>query len=98
MADRRVKVVVEAEVAGYRKGMQEASKATTELGKSAEQASKQTEAMGGGKGSGLQKFSASLKENRADIEQVGGALTAMGAALTAVAGVAAKAAIERLDK
>ena len=93
MADRRVKVVVEAEVAGYRKGMQEASKATTELGKSAEQASKQTEAMGGGKGSGLQKFSASLKENRADIEQVGGALTVMGATLTAVAGVSAKAAM-----
>ena len=171
MADRRVKVVVEAEVAGYRKGMQEASKATGDLAKSSDRSSDATrklesaqrkasaaqdkaadaagrlrvaqEKLNAARASGhaprivaaeeqvakaqrdvertakeaataqdalqremessgdaaqksasrMSRFSKAVSDNRADIEQVGGALTAMGAVLTAVAGVSAKAAM-----
>ena len=46
MADRRVKVLVEAEIGNYRKGMQEAGKATESLAKSTDAASKGTDQMG----------------------------------------------------
>lgn len=46
MADRRVKVLVEAEIGNYRKGMQEAGKATEGLAKSTDSAAKGTEQMG----------------------------------------------------
>lgn len=83
MADRRVKVIVEAEVAAYRRGMEQATDATKKLATEAEKVS----------GSTGKAFDG-LRKNADDLQQVGGVLAGTGAALTALAGSAAKSAMD----
>lgn len=74
MADRSIKVRLEAEVGGYKRGMSDAARATDNLAKSQKGA--------------LERTSAFWQANRADIDQVGSSLAVMGAAGTAaLAGV-----------
>lgn len=64
MADRSIKVRLEAEVGGYKRGMSDAARATDNLAKSQKGA--------------LERTSAFWQANRADIDQVGSSLAVMG--------------------
>lgn len=90
MADRRVKVVVEAEIGNYRKGMEDAGRATEGLAKSTDKLGPATDKATGRFG----KLSAAVSKHSGDMDKVGTSLIGVGAGLTAMAVGAGKAAMD----
>lgn len=83
MADRRVKVVFEAEIAGYKRAMQEAADATQKAKKSAEDTGKSADTMMG-------RMVESATKNKEEWQQVGTTIAGVGAATVAGVGLAVK--------
>ena len=83
MAERRVKVIFNAEIQGFKAAMAEAAAATDKTAKSAESAGKSADTH-------LGKLVQSATKNRDAWEQTGGALLGFGAATVAGVGLAVK--------
>lgn len=85
MADRSIKVTLRADTGQFQAGMQQAGKAVDDLAQKA-----------GGQGSGgvMQRMAQSARDQRAEWQQVGGAVAGVGAAWTAVNVAVAKTGIE----
>ena len=85
MADRSIKVTLRADTGQFQAGMQQAGKAVDDLAQKA-----------GGQGSGgvMQRMAQSARDQRAEWQQVGGAIAGVGAAWTAVNVAVAKTGIE----
>ena len=85
MADRSIKVTLRADTGQFQAGMQQAGKAVDDLAQKA-----------GGQGSGgvMQRMAQSARDQRAEWQQVGGAVAGVGAAWSAVNGAVAKTGIE----
>jgi TP901 family phage tail tape measure protein len=87
MADRSIKVILSAQIADFKRQMDEASKATKKVGDDAEKSSSTaTTALG--------RMTKSALENRESWDRAGTTLTAFGAATVAALGYSAKAAID----
>lgn len=87
MADRSIVVRLRAEVDGFKSAMAEATKAAERVGKGTEDAAKKAD-------TGLGRMVQSAQKNRAAWDQVGGTLTAFGAASVGALGLATKAAMD----
>lgn len=101
MADQRVRAIYEAEVAGYNRAMAEAARQTEALAKAADKTGQATQKMGDQAGKGAEqaktKFSAlsdAVRQNRADMEQLGGDMLKWGAGLTGLAAASGKFAMD----
>ena len=87
MADRSIVVRLRAEVQGFNQAMAQATKATEQVGKGAEDAAKTADtAMG--------RMVQSAQNNRQAWNQAGGVLTGFGAAALGALGLATKAAMD----
>ena len=87
MADRSIKVILSAQIADFKRQMDEASKSTKKVGEDAEKSSSTaTTALG--------RMAKSALDNREAWDRAGTALTAFGAATVAALGYSAKAAID----
>lgn len=87
MADRSIVVRLRAEVDGFKSAMADATKAAERVGKGTEDAAKKAD-------TGLGRMVQSAQKNRAAWDQVGGTLTAFGAASVGALGLATKAAMD----
>ena len=87
MADRSIVVRLRAEVNGFKSAMADATKAAERVGKGTEDAAKKAD-------TGLGRMVQSAQKNRAAWDQVGGTLTAFGAASVGALGLATKAAMD----
>ncbi|MDO5534112.1 MAG: tape measure protein [Propionibacteriaceae bacterium] len=87
MTERNVKVSVRADVADFKRGMDEAARATEKVGTAAEKTSAKAK-------TGLSGLAQSARDNRDAWSTTGGALTAYGAAVTGLGVVVAKTGIE----
>ena len=101
MADLTVRARYEAEVAGYNRAMAEAARQTEALAKAADKTGQATQKMGDQAGKGAEqvktKFSSlsdAVRQNRADMEQLGGDMLKWGAGLTGLAAASGKFAMD----
>jgi TP901 family phage tail tape measure protein len=87
VADRSIKVILSAQIADFKRQMDEASKSTKKVGEDAEKSSQSaTTALG--------RMTKSALDNRESWDRAGTALTAFGATTVAALGYSAKAAID----
>ena len=101
MADQRVRAIYEAEVAGYNRAMAEAARQTEALAKAADKTGQATQKMGDSAGKGAEQargklatLSDAVRQNRADMEQLGGDMLKWGAGLTGLAAASGKFAMD----
>jgi TP901 family phage tail tape measure protein len=87
MADRRVKVIFSAEIAGFRKAMEEAAQSTQKTKKASEDSSKAADTY-------LGKLVKSANENREAWDTAGTSMLGFGTAAVGGLGLAAKAAMD----